>query len=107
MPAPGAPISELAKWQQSFSSQGKGYAKTSEDLAAAKVVPITEAIKAGPASQKALQAVNILSTINSLPGAEKINSGPFAEHWLDVKRAIGALTGMSLVGGAPAESIQK
>jgi lysozyme len=84
-----------------------GAKTTAEELSKAKAVPVAEAIKQGTEARKANQAVGTLGTINNLPGAENINSGPWAQHWLDAKKALQDVTGIDLGGIAPAEGIDK
>lgn len=99
-PAPGMPRTPTP-------AELKGLEETASELAKARTVPVAEAIKAGPAAQKSLAALNTLNVIGGMPGSENMHTGPFAQHWLHAKQALQDLTGIPFEGVAPAEGIEK
>lgn len=106
MPVGGTP-GQLAEWELHHKAREAGEKTTAEELSKAKAIPVAEAIKEGASATKANQAVMTLGAINNLPGSDQVNSGPWAEHWLDAKKALLDLTGIDLGGIAPAEGITK
>lgn len=79
---------------------------TASKLAEGRVVPIHEAVVNGSAAQKALQALNVIDSIDSMPGSENMTTGPFAEMGLHIKQALNNI-GIPVEGMKEAEVIQK
>jgi hypothetical protein len=86
----------LLELEQRQRAAVKGAEETSSKLAQARAAPLTGAMEKASQSAKSLSILDTLENVEKLPDTKNIHTGPFADEWLSVGRALNDFTGLEV-----------